>query len=104
MRALQTMVDNAVLAAVKARPDPSGLPGSTQLEKLVNGLMFWALLGCLAGLVVSAGVWAMASNSGNYHHAGAGKKGVLFAAVGALLVGAAPAIINFFEAAGGGVK
>ena len=34
-----------VLAQASAKPDPSGLPGSTQSEQLVNGLFFYTLLG-----------------------------------------------------------
>jgi hypothetical protein len=32
------------LGRVSAKPDANGLPGSGQLEQLVNGLFFWALL------------------------------------------------------------
>jgi hypothetical protein len=89
-----------ILAKVAARPDPNGLPGSNALEKLVNGLFFWTLLACLAGLLVSVVVWALASRGHNPHHAHNGKLGALLSAAGALVAGAAPAIINFFFGAG----
>ena len=57
----------------------------------------WALLAALAGLLVSAAVWALSSHSGNYHHASMGRRGTLISALAAFLVGAAPAIIAFFE-------
>ena len=41
------------------QPDPNGLPGSSALQQLISGLAFWALLASLAGLFISAAVWAM---------------------------------------------
>ena len=95
-----------VLAATDLGGNPSagGLPGSSALEKLISGLAFWALLAALGGLLVSAAVWALSSHSGNYHHASVGRRGTIIAAVAALLVGAAPAIIAFFEDLGKTVK
>jgi hypothetical protein len=78
-------------------PNPGGLPGSRALQSLVGGVAFWALLASLAGLIISAAAWALSSHAGNYHHAGMGKRGTLIAAGAALLIGAAPAIIRFFE-------
>ena len=48
-------------------------------------------------MFVSAIVWALSAHSGNYHHASAGRRGAIISAVAAFLVGAAPAIVNFFE-------
>src|SRR5262245_14189854 len=78
-------------------PNANGLPGSSALEKLVSGVAFWALLAALGGLLISAAVWALSSHSGNYHHSAVGRRGTLVSAVAAFVVGAAPAIINFFE-------
>ncbi len=89
---------------ITAKPEASGLPGTPVLEKLINGLLFWGLLGCLAGLVISGGMWALSAHGGNYHHAGKGKTGFLTSAAGALLIGASPALINFFSEAGTQVK
>jgi hypothetical protein len=91
---MQTLV-----AATRLGGDPNagGLPGSEALQSLVGGIAFWALLAALAGLIISAAVWALSSHSGNYHHAGMGKRGTLISAGAALLVGAAPAVIAFFE-------
>src|SRR5262249_10615013 len=88
-----------VIAAtgIGGKPDPNGLPGSPALEQLVNGLAFWGLLAALAGLVISAAVWALSAHSGNYHHASVGRRGTLVSAAAAFLVGAAPAIVAFFE-------
>jgi len=82
------------------QPDPSGLPGTEALQSLISGVAFWALLAALAGLLVSAAVWALSSHSGNYHHASMGRRGTLISALAAFLVGAAPAIVEFFESLG----
>lgn len=89
---------------VSASPTPTGLPGTPVLEKLINGLLFWGLLGCVVGIVVGAATWALSSHSGNYQHSARGKMGFLASAAGALMIGAAPALINFFQAAGAEVK
>ena len=93
-----------LLADVTGSPDPNGLPGGSALQRLVDGLMFWGLLAALAGLVIGAAVWALSSHAGNYHHSAAGRKATLVCAAAALLIGAAPAIISFFENVGRTVK
>ena len=95
---------NLIGAGIPVTPDPTGLPGSNALLSLVNGLAFWGLLAALAGLVVSAAVWALSSHSGNYQQAATGRRGTLVSAAAAFLVGAAPAIIAFFQNLGGTVK
>jgi Family of unknown function (DUF6112) len=94
-----SLLTNLVLAAtgVGGQPDPNGLPGSSALETLISGLAFWALLASLGGLLISAAVWALSAHSGNYHHATVGRRGTIISAAAAFLVGAAPAIVAFFE-------
>jgi hypothetical protein len=101
-----TVLSALVLAAtdISADPNPAGLPGSAALEKLIGGLAFWGLLAALAGLIISAAVWALSSHSGNYHQAAVGRRGTLVSAGAALLVGAAPAIVSFFENLGNTVR
>jgi hypothetical protein len=82
---------------VDVNPNPSDLPGERVIQQLLDGLAGWALFGALAALLISALVWALGANSGNYHAANKGKTGVLVSGVTALLVGAAPALINFFS-------
>lgn len=89
---------------VKLNPSPDGLPGSEVLQSLVNGLAFWALLAALAGMIAGCIVWAAASNGSNHHMAGRGRMGTLACGASALLIGAAPALINFFSDAGAQVK
>jgi hypothetical protein len=92
-----------LLAAVSMDPDTSQLPGGQVLQNLTNGIGGWAIVLALVALVVSAAVWALGSNSQNYQYTVAGKRGVVVAGLAALLIGAAPAIINFFFTAGQGV-
>ena len=67
-------------------PNSDGLPGSQALQQLVGGLAFWGLLAALAGLIISAAVWALSAHGGNYHHAGVGKRGTLVSAGAALTI------------------
>jgi hypothetical protein len=94
--ALYALAPAQVLAKVSAEPDAKGLPGSSQLEQLVNGLFFWALLASLAGLFISIATYAVANRMGNHHYAQNGKVGILLMGPLAMIAGAGPAIINFF--------
>jgi hypothetical protein len=92
-----------VLVDVQLNPDPSNLPGSALLQRLADGLGGWALVAALVGLIIGAATWALGAHSQNYHQSFSGRKTVLVSALAALLIGAAPAIVNFFFHAGTGV-
>lgn len=89
-----------VLRAVTAHPDPSGLPGSNVLQQLVDGAEAWALAIALLGAFLGAGIWAVASHTQNHHYAARGRMAALISAAAALVIGAAPGLINFFERLG----
>ncbi len=89
---------------VKLNPDAKGLPGSEVLQGLVNGLAFWGLIAALAALVAGSAVWAWASHAQNHHYSANGRRAAGVSALAALLIGAAPALINFFADAGDKVK
>jgi hypothetical protein len=89
----QVMAPFAVNISIS--PNGGNLPGSDALEKLVGGLMFWGLIACVAGAIISAGAWALSNRTGNYHHASAGKAGFVACGVGALVIGAASAYVEF---------
>jgi hypothetical protein len=89
---------------VKLDPSPSGLPGSSVLQGLVDGLGFWALIASLVGVLLGAAIWAIAAHSNNHHWAAAGRRGTLAAGVAAFLIGAAPQLVNFFAESGGKVQ
>ncbi len=83
-------------AAVTAHPDLRGLPGSNVLQQLVNGAEAWSLAIALLGAFVGSGLWAVASHTQNHHYAARGRMAALISAAAALIVGAAPGMINFF--------
>jgi hypothetical protein len=89
---------------VRVEPRPGGLPGSEVLQNIVDGLAFWGLLACLAGIVLSAAIWAFASHSNNHHYSANGRRGLLVSAAAALAIGASSAIVNFFAEAGDKVR
>lgn len=88
------------LANVALTPNPGNLPGATVLQKLTNGIGGWALIFSLVGMVVGAALWALGAHSQNYHQSFVGRRAVLVSGLAALLIGAAPAVINFFFNAG----
>lgn len=90
----------ARFALVTMQPDVGALPGGQVLQNLTNGIGGWAIALALIALVVSAALWALGANSQNHQYTVAGKRGVLVAVLVALLIGAAPALVNFFFGAG----
>ncbi len=98
-----TWLAGVVLTDVQLNPDPANLPGSEILQRLTDGLGGWALVAALVGLIIGAATWALGAHSQNYNQSYSGRRTVLVSALAALLVGAAPAIVNFFFHAGTGV-
>ena len=92
-----------VLADVQMNPDTNSLPGGQVLQNLINGIGGWALAIALVGLIVGAAAWALGSHGQNYHQTYVGRRAVLISGLSALLIGAGPAIVNFFFHAGTGV-
>lgn len=82
---------------VTAHPDLTALPGSNVLQQLVNGAEAWSLAIALLGAFVGAGLWAVASHTSNHHYAAKGRMAALISAAAALVVGAAPGLVNFFQ-------
>jgi hypothetical protein len=83
--------------AVSAHPSLTSLPGSNVLQKLVNGTEAWALAVALLGAFIGAALWAVAAHSHNHHYAARGRMAALVSGAAALIVGAAPGLVNFFE-------
>ncbi len=88
---------------VTLSPDTNALPGGQVLQHLMNGIGGWALALSLVGLLVGAAAWALGSHGQNYQQSYVGRRAVLISGLAALLVGAGPAIVNFFFNAGQGV-
>jgi len=84
------------LADVSLNPSVNALPGGGTLQDLTNGLGAWALIAALAGLLIGAGAWALGVHAQNFQQSMVGKRAVLVSGLAALLIGAAPPLINFF--------
>lgn len=95
-------IDGLVMrvGTVSLNPNARDLPGGSVLQNLANGIGAWALIGALLGLVIGAALWALGAHAQNYQNSYIGRRTVLVSGLAALLIGAAPALINFFFAAG----
>ena len=62
----------------------------TEIKQLGDGLGFYALLVAVAGIFISAGMWAIGRNSANSSFELSGKRGIVVCCVAAFLVGALP--------------
>ena len=89
-----------LLADVSLNPSITDLPGGPVLQQLDNGLGAWALIGSLIALVLGAVLWAVGSHTQNMHQSAAGRRAVFTSLAAAILIGAAPSLINFFFATG----
>lgn len=86
-----------ITAAVSATPDPTALPGSNVLQQIVNGAEAWALAICLLGAFIGAALWAVASHTNSHQYTARGRMAALVSAGAALVIGAAPGLVNFFQ-------
>jgi Family of unknown function (DUF6112) len=89
-----------MIAGVSLSPTLNDLPGGVALQNLANGIAAWALIGALVALLIGAALWAVGSHTQNMHHSMAGRRAVLTSLVAAVLIGAAPHLIDFFFNAG----
>jgi hypothetical protein len=89
-------VQSLRLIDVSLSPDTGALPGGSTLQHLIDGLGGWALVLALAGLVIGAAAWALGSHSQNPHQSFVGRRAVIVSGLAALIIGAAPTLINFF--------
>jgi len=84
------------VADVTAHPNLHALPGSNVLQQLVDGAEAWALSAALLGAFIGAALWAVAAHTHNHHYAARGRMAALVSGAAALVVGAAPGLVNFF--------
>jgi len=84
---------------VSMDPSSSALPGQSTIQQLTNGLGWWALVASLLG----AAAWALGSHTNNYQYATTGRKAVLVSGAAALIIGAAPTLVNFLFQTGHGI-
>jgi hypothetical protein len=93
-----------LLAGVSLTPSNTALPGGAVIQNLINGVDYWALIGALVALVIGAVMWAIGNQTQNMQQSSAGRRAVLTAVAAAILLGAAPTLINFFFTTGTTVK
>jgi hypothetical protein len=85
-----------LIADVILSPTATSLPGSAALQQIANGIAAWALIGALLALLLGAAMWAIGSHTQNMHQSASGRRAVATSLVAAVLIGAAPSLINFF--------
>ena len=88
------------IAGVTLTPSTSALPGGSVLQQLANGRGAWALIGSLIAFLLGAVMWAIGSHTQNMHYSSTGRRAVFTALLAAVLIGAAPELINFFFSTG----
>ena len=69
------------------------------MQQLLNWLSQVALWGSLASILAGAAVYGLAQNAGNYNGAYRGKQMAAAGAVGAILAGLAPTVVNLLFSA-----
>ncbi len=79
---------------------PGGLPGGDLITSLLGGLAQWGIYG--AGFAVLAGalLWGVSHRAGFVNGAHRGRELVVGGLIGALVVGASSALVNFAFSAG----
>lgn len=89
--------------AIDINPN-NNLPGTAQIAALVGGLVTWVLYACGAAILLGAGAWGLGHHSGNYAAEHKGRAMALGGIIGAMVAGAASALVNFGFGVGGSVK
>jgi hypothetical protein len=85
--------------------DPNNdLPGTAQIAALVGGLVTWVLFACAAAILLGAAAWGLGHQSGNYAAEHRGRAMALGGVIGAMVAGAASALVNFGFGVGGSVN
>jgi hypothetical protein len=88
--------------AIDINPNKN-LPGTAQIAALVGGLVTWVLYACGAAILLGAGAWGLGHQAGNYAAEHKGRAMALGGIIGAMVAGAASALVNFGFGVGGSV-
>lgn len=86
--------DAAGADEVQMSPSGSGAPGGALVQQLVNWLGQFALWGSLLAMLGGAAIMGISQNSGGYGGATKGKILAIGGAIGAVVTGLAPSVIN----------
>ena len=101
---LPSQLTALAISAVDISPNSNGLPGFQTAERLLGGGAKYILLACFAGGLWRIGQWVLGTRHGHGEGASAGKVKIGIACAGVFLVGALPALLNFFEGIGKTVR
>jgi hypothetical protein len=102
--ALATFVRLQLLVGgVKVNPNLNAGPGGPTIEKLLDWLAGLMLVACAAGALYGVGQWVLGSHSSRASQVDSGKTKVGIGLGGAFIIGALPALIDFFLSTGGTV-
>ena len=83
-----------LMAQVDVKPSADGMPGGALAQKILGWTDQVALWGSLASLLIGSAVWGLSQHAGNGYQAGRGRTFAVAGAIGALLAGLAPTIVN----------
>ena len=89
-------------AQVNVQPSTTGMPGAALWGQVLGWLMQWGLWLSLAAIFLGAGGWWISASTGSYGGASRGKQFVLGGAIGALVIGLGPTMVNLLFNAGQG--
>lgn len=81
-------------------PDPSGVPGQSAVETILNVLSWLGVAGCVAAVIVGGGIMAISHASANGMWGSRGKTVVLSGLAGGLIVAMAGQLIRFMVGLG----
>ena len=88
------------IAQVSVSPSSAGMPGAQLITQLISWLSQLALWGSLASILIGAAVYGISKEGGHGFQATRGRMLAIGGAVGAILAGLAPTIVNMlFKAA-----
>lgn len=87
---------------VNPKPSTDGMPGAALWNQVLGWMMQWGLWLSLAAIVLGAGGWWVSASTGSYGGAAKGKQFVLGGAIGALIIGLGPTMVNLLFNAGQG--
>lgn len=67
------------------------------INRLSNGLAFYALIACVVGICVSASLWALGNKGQNPGTELTGKRGLILCCTAAFFVGALPGMVGWLD-------
>jgi hypothetical protein len=76
-------------------PNPSGIPGSSQVQTLMNGVAWGGLVLCVLGIVLGGATLAYGNIGNSSFVQSVGKQRIVLACVGAAGIGLATSLVGF---------